>query len=156
MKWWFKFIGAFLVLLALIGAVFSAFQAAEPFRAEETAAEKAVLEAGLLENVEESMIYNGKNQTVTVIGTGPDGGKTAVFVSEEGEMTVFSLEGAIQAEQAAATALAEAENPELLHVRLGPGNGRPVWEVAFLDSGKLNYIYISAEDGSWRERILNL
>ncbi|AQQ55100.1 PepSY domain-containing protein [Planococcus lenghuensis] len=157
MAWWMKFVGAFLLLLAAVAGIVIAVSAVMPFTDAKRAAEEQALSGQLLMEVEETTIYNGSSQTVTVIGKGPDGARLAVFVPEDGEMTVFPLQGTVTAAQAEAAALEEAEGAEVLHVRLGPSAEGPVWEVAFKGAdGRLNYVYISAEDGSWRERILNL
>ena len=73
------------------------------------------------------------------------------------DLSELELEGKITAQEARGIALKDMEVKEVLNTKLGMEDQTAVWEVVFLTKNdKLNYVYISAADGTIWKRILNL
>ncbi|ANU23028.1 DUF5590 domain-containing protein [Planococcus donghaensis] len=158
MRQWITFILGFLSFLAVIIIILVLFLGNKPYTdTEDRAIERAKSEQ-LIEEVERAYVYTTVNASVTVLGTNDKGELTAVFVPEgDSEMQTLSLTDKITAQQARELVLNEMDVKKILHTKLGMANEEPVWEVAFVDEkDTLNYVYLSADDGQWRKRILNL
>ncbi|MFC3211447.1 MULTISPECIES: cell wall elongation regulator TseB-like domain-containing protein [Planomicrobium] len=158
MKQWILFIAGFLSFLAIVLTILILILGNKPFSdAEETAIAK-VKDENLLSEVSRSYVYSNDQKSVTVIGTDSEGKLKAVFVPMGGqELSETELEGKITAQEARGIAFKEMEVKEVLHTKLGQEDNKTIWEVVFLtENDKLNYVYISAEDGSVYKRILNL
>ncbi|MDN3426306.1 DUF5590 domain-containing protein [Microbacterium sp. APC 3898] len=158
MKQWITFILGFLSFLAVAIIILILFLGNKPYsETEELAIDRAKSEQ-LIEEVERAYVYTNTAASVTVLGTNGKGELVAVFVpTGEGKLQAIPLEDKITAQQAREIALAEMDVKEILHTRLGMEKDGPVWEIAFLnEKDSLNYVYLSAGDGTWWKRILNL
>lgn len=158
MRQWITFILGFLSFLAVAIIILVLFIGNKPYsETEEQAIDRAKSEQ-LIEEVERAYVYTNTSASVTVLGTNSKGELTAVFVPEgDGEMQTTPLEDKITAQQAREMALAEMDVKDILHTKLGMESDGPVWEIAFLnEEDSLNYVYLSANDGTWWKRILNL
>ena len=158
MRQWITFILGFLSFLAVAIIVLVLFLGNKPYsETEEQAIDRAKSEQ-LIEQVERAYVYTNSAVSVTVLGTNSKGELTAVFVPEgEGKMQTIPLKDKVTAQQARELALAEMDVKEILHTKLGMEGEGPVWEIAFLnEEDSLNYVYLSASDGTWWKRILNL
>lgn len=158
MKQWIIFIGSFLSFLAIVLTIMILILGNKPYSDVEKTAEAQVKAENLLTDVERSYVYSSAQKAVTVIGTDSEGKFKAVFVPMSGqEIAETDLEGKITPQEARGIALQDMDVKEILHTKLGMENETAVWEVVFLTkNNKLNYVYISAADGSIWKRILNL
>lgn len=157
MKEWTKFIIVFLSFLAVAIVLVILFLGNKPFSEAEQAAVKKVEAEGLLDEVERAYVYSSSTQSVTVLGTDGEGRIKAAFVPEEGDIKALMLEDQVTAQQAREIVQEDMEVEEILHTKLGLEEAGAVWEIAFLnEAGRLNYVYLLAEDGTWWKRILNL
>lgn len=158
MRQWVTFILGFLSFLAVVIIILVLFLGNKPYsEIEEYAIDRAKSEQ-LIEEVERAYVYTNAKASVTVLGTTSKGELTAVFVPASDEkMQTLSLVDKITAQQARELVLEEMDVQKILHTKLGMESEEPVWEVAFVDEkDTLNYVYLSANDGQWRKRILNL
>lgn len=158
MRQWITFILGFLSFLAVTIIILVLFLGNKPYSdTEELAIERAKSEK-LIEDVERAYVYTNVKASVTVLGTNGKGELMAVFVPEDdGELQTLALADKITAKQARELVLNEMDVKKILHTKLGMESEEPVWEVAFVDEkDTLNYVYLSADDGQWRKRILNL
>ncbi|AIY05725.1 hypothetical protein Plano_1760 [Planococcus sp. PAMC 21323] len=158
MRQWITFILGFLSFLAVTIIIMVLFLGNKPYsETEDQAIERAKSEQ-LIEDVERAYVYTNAQASVTVLGTNAKGELTAVFVPEgDGKVQTLSLTDKITAQQARELVLNEMDVKKILHTKLGMESEEPVWEVAFVDEkDTLNYVYLSADDGQWRKRILNL
>lgn len=158
MKQWITFIIGFLSFLAVTLMIVVIVAGNKPFSEAEQGAIERVKSENLLAEVMQAYLYTNEQAAVTVIGEDADGKLKAVFVpTGKGEMQNVSLEGTVTAEQARKAALAETDVKEILHTKLGLEKDGAVWEVAFVDQDEnLNYVYISASDGTKWKQILNM
>ncbi|WP_422123396.1 DUF5590 domain-containing protein [Planococcus sp. X10-3] len=158
MKQWIIFIGGFLSFLAIVLTILILILGNKPFSDVEKNAIAQVTGENLLTEVNRSYVYSNDQKSVTVIGTDGEGKLKAVFVPINGqEMSETELTGKITAQEARGIALDDMEVKEVLHTKLGMENETAVWEVVFLTKNdKINYVYISAADGTIWKRILNL
>lgn len=157
MKEWTKFIIVFLSFLAVAIVLVILFLGNKPFSEAEQAAVEKVEAEGLLDEVERAYVYSSSTQSVTVLGTDGEGRIKAAFVPEEGDIKALMLEDQVTAQQAREIVQEDMEVEEILHTKLGLEEAGAVWEIAFLnEAGRLNYVYLLAEDGTWWKRILNL
>ncbi|MCH4825153.1 DUF5590 domain-containing protein [Planococcus halocryophilus] len=158
MRQWITFILGFLSFLAVTIIILVLFLGNKPYSdTEELAIERAKSEK-LIEDVERAYVYTNVKASVTVLGTNGKGELMAVFVPEgDGKLQTLALADKITAKQARELVLNEMDVKKILHTKLGMESEEPVWEVAFVDEkDTLNYVYLSADDGQWRKRILNL
>lgn len=158
MRQWITFILGFLSFLAVAIIILVLYVGNKPYsETEQQAIDRAISEQ-LIEEVERAYVYTNTSASVTVLGTNSTGELTAVFVPEgDGEMQTTPLEDKITAQQAREMALDEMDVKDILHTKLGMESDGPVWEIAFLsEEDSLNYVYLSANDGTWWKRILNL
>ncbi|WP_033542233.1 cell wall elongation regulator TseB-like domain-containing protein [Planococcus sp. CAU13] len=158
MKQWIIFIVSFMSFLAIVLTILILILGNSPFSNAENKAIAQVKDENRLTEINRSYVYSNKQKSVTVIGTDEEGQLKAVFVPIDGEeMAETSLEGKITPKQARGIALDGMDVKEVLHTKLGIEDNNVVWEVVFLTKNyKLNYVYISADDGSVWKRILNL
>lgn len=156
---WIKFITAFLFALALVIVVAVFYNANKPLASATEAAADAAIKSGEVVTVNSVQPYNGTKSYMTVFGVNNDGEEIAVLVDEnslDAYKTVQLADG-ITAGQAVATVEEELTVQKVLHVSLGIEDEELVWEVTFMnDINKLNYVYVSFENGQWWKRILNL
>ncbi|WP_142826431.1 cell wall elongation regulator TseB-like domain-containing protein [Planococcus soli] len=158
MRQWITFILGFLSFLAVAIIILVLYVGNKPYSETEQQAIDRAKSEQLIEEVERAYVYTNTSASVTVLGTNSSGELTAVFVPEgDGEMQTTPLEDKITAQQAREMALAEMDVKDILHTKLGMESDGPVWEIAFLNEEEsLNYVYLSASDGTWWKRILNL
>lgn len=158
MKQWIIFIAGFLSFLAIVLTILILILGNKPFSDAEEIAIAQVKNENLLTEVSRSYVYSNDQKSVTVIGTDGEGKLKAVFVPiGDQELSETDLEGKITAQEARGIALQDMEVKDILHTKLGMEESKAVWEVVFLtENDKLNYVYVSAEDGSIWKRILNL
>ncbi|RLQ92542.1 DUF5590 domain-containing protein [Planomicrobium sp. Y74] len=158
MKQWIIFIAGFLSFLAIVLTILILILGNKPFSDVEKTAITQVKDENLLTEVSRSYVYSSDQKSVTVIGTDSEGKLKAVFVPISGqELSETHLDGKITAQEARGIALQDMEVKEVLHTKLGREENKTIWEVVFLtENDKLNYVYVSAEDGSIWKRILNL
>lgn len=158
MKQWIIFIAGFLSFLAIVLTILILILGNKPFSDVENEAIAYVKDANLLTEVDRAYVYSNKQKSVTVIGTDEEGKWKAVFVPGSGqELAETDLEGKVTPQQARGIAFENLNVKEALHTKLGMEDNQAVWEVVFLtENDKLNYVYVSAEDGSIWKRILNL
>lgn len=158
MKQWIIFIAGFLSFLAIVLTILILILGNKPFSEVEKTAIAKVKDENLLTEVSRSYVYSKDQKSVTVIGTDSEGKLKAVFVPLSGqELFETDLEGKITAKEARGIAFQNMEVKEVLHTKLGMEDNKTIWEVVFLSKNdKLNYVYVSAEDGSIWKRILNL
>lgn len=158
MKQWIIFIAGFLSFLAIVLTILILILGNKPFSDVEKTAIAQVKDENLLTEVSRSYVYSSGQKSVTVIGTDSEGKLKAVFVPISGqELSETDLDGKITAQEARGIALQDMEAKEVLHTKLGREENQTIWEVVFLtENDKLNYVYVSAEDGSIWKRILNL
>ncbi|EGA89664.1 hypothetical protein GPDM_10215 [Planococcus donghaensis MPA1U2] len=158
MRQWITFILGFLSFLAVTIIILVLFLGNKPYSdTEERAIDRAKSEQ-LIEEVERAYVYTNVKASVTVLGTNDKGELMAVFVPEgDDKMQTLYLTDKITAQQARELVLNEMDVKKILHTKLGMESEEPVWEIAFVDEkDTLNYVYLSADDGQWRKRILNL
>lgn len=158
MRQWVTFILGFLSFLTVAIMILVLFLGNKPYaETEERAIDRAKNEQ-LIEEAERAYVYTNSKASVTVLGTTSKGELTAVFVPEgDGKMQTLALADKITAQQARELVRTEMNVKKILHTKLGMESEEPVWEVAFVDDkDTLNYVYLSANDGQWRKRILNL
>ncbi|HSJ37746.1 MAG TPA: DUF5590 domain-containing protein [Planococcus sp. (in: firmicutes)] len=158
MKQWIIFIAGFLSFLAIVLTILILILGNKPFSDVEKGAIAQVESENLLTEINRSYVYSSEQRSVTVIGRDSEGKLKAIFVPMSGqELSETELEGKVTAQEARGIALKDMEVKEVLHTKLGMENETAVWEVVFLaKNDKLNYVYISASDGSIWKRILNL
>lgn len=158
MKQWIIFIAGFLSFLAIVLTILILILGNKPFSDAENRAIAQVENDNLLSEVSRSYVYSNAQKSVTVIGKDSEGRLKAIFVPGSGqELSEVELEGKVTAQEARGIALKDIEVKEVLHTKLGMENETAVWEVVFLtENDKLNYVYVSAADGSIWKRILNL
>ena len=158
MRQWITFILGFLSFLAVAIIILVLYLGNKPYSETEKEAIGRAKSEQLIEEVERAYVYTSSMASVTILGTNNEGELTAVFVPEdEGKMQAIPLDDKITAQQARDIALDEMEVKEILHTKLGMESEGPVWEIAFLNKeDSLNYVYLSASDGTWWKRILNL
>lgn len=158
MKQWIIFITGFLSFLAIVLTIAILILGNKPFSDIENKAIAQVQDENMLTDINRSYVYSKGQNSVTVIGTDSEGKLKAIFVPINGEEIIqMDLEGKVTAQQARDIALEEINVKENLNTKLGMENGTPVWEVVIIsENDKLNYVYVSAEDGSIWKRILNL
>lgn len=158
MKQWIIFIVGFLTFLALVLTILILILGNKPFSDAEEAAITKVKNENLLTEVSRSYVYSNEQKMVTIIGTDAEGILKAVFVPlDDEDISETELEGKITAQEARGIALKDMKVKEVLNTKIGIEAEKIVWEVVFVtQNDKLNYVYISAEDGSIWKRILNL
>ncbi len=158
MKQWIIFIAGFLSFLAIVLTILILILGNKPFSDAEQTAIAQVKSENLLTEVNRSYVYSKDQKSITVIGTDSEGQLKAIFVPLSGqELAEVELEGKITAQEARGIALKDMEVKDILHTKLGLEENKAVWEVVFItENDKLNYVYISAEDGSVLNSILDL
>lgn len=158
MKQWIIFITGFLTFLATAIIIVILILGNKPFSDVENRAVAQVQDENILNEISRSYVYSKGQNSVTVIGTDAEGKLKAVFVPIEGqEVTQLDMEGKVTAQEARGIALEEMDVKDILHTKLGMENEKAVWEVVFItQNDRLNYVYVSADDGSIWKRILNL
>lgn len=158
MKQWILFIAGFLSFLAIVLTILILILGNKPFSDVENKAIAQVKSEDMLSEINRSYIYSNKQKSVTVIGTDKEGKLKAVFVPLSGQaLAELDLDGKITAQEARGIALKDMEVKEVLHTKLGLEDNTAVWEVVFMtENDNLNYVYVSAADGSIWKRILNL
>lgn len=144
--------------LAIVLTILILILGNKPYSDVEKKAIAQVENENLLTEVSRSYVYSSEQKSVTVIGTDGEGKLKAIFVPMSGqEWSETELEGKITAQEARGIALKDMQVKEVLNTKLGMEDETAVWEVVFLtENDKLNYVYISAVDGSIWKRILNL
>lgn len=160
MKKWVIFISVFTVSLCLILSLFVLWKAGQPFSVEQAKAEKLALQEDKLTEVNDSEVYSGSNIYITVLGKDQSGEEKAVLIPanrDDLNIEEVLLKNGISKVQAIETVEKEFKVKEVLHTKLGWEQNNAVWEITFLSqNNKLNYVYLSFEDGTWWKRILNL
>ncbi|MDJ0331641.1 DUF5590 domain-containing protein [Planococcus sp. S3-L1] len=158
MRQWITFIIGFLSFLAVAIIILVLFLGNKPYSETEQLAIDRAKSEQLIEDVERAYVYTNTEASVTVLGTNSKGELTAVFVPKDGgKMQAALLKDEITSQQAREIVMDEMAVKKILHTKLGMEKDGPVWEVAFLDEkDSLNYVYLSASDGTWWKRILNL
>lgn len=160
MKKWFIFISVFILSLSLCISLFVIWKAGQPFSTEKDKAEHLAVEEKKLSLVTDSQVYSGSTTYITVNGTDEKGREKAVFIPTSGKNQVIEevmLNDGISKKQAIQTVQDEFKVKEVLHTKLGWEQDNAVWEITFLnENDKLNYVYLSFENGKWMKRILNL
>ncbi len=158
MKQWVIFIVGFLSFLAVALMIIVLVAGNKPFTEVEQQAIDRVKSDNLLTEVKQAYVYTSSQTAVTVIGTDAGGNLKAVFVPvSEGETRELVMENAINAKQARGVAFEGMAVKEVLHTKLGLEKDGPVWEVVFInEDGKLNYVYVLADDGTKWKEILNM
>lgn len=158
MKQWVAIIFSVLSFLAVSLMVIILFIGNQPYSKAEKQAIARVEKENFLTEIEQAYVYANSRLSVTVIGLDKEGHLKAVFVPmDEGDITFANLDDATTAQEARDIALADMDVKNVLHTKLGMESEGPVWEVAFVnEEDTLNYVYISADDGTWWKRILNL
>lgn len=158
MKQWIIFIAGFLSFLAIVLTILILILGNKPFSDAEQTAIAQVKSENLLTEVNRSYVYSKDQKSITVIGTDSEGRLKAIFVPLSGqEVAEVELEGKTTAQEARGIALADREVKDVLHTKLGLEENEAVWEVVFItENDKLNYVYISAENGSVMKSILDL
>ncbi len=158
MRQWITFILGFLSFLAVAIIILVLFLGNKPYSETEGQAIDRAKSEQLIEEVERAYVYTNTSASVTVLGTNNKGELTAVFVpAGEGKIQTTLLDDKITAQQAREIALEEMDVKKILHTKLGMESEGPVWEIAFLnEEDSLNYVYLTADDGTWWKRILNL
>lgn len=160
MKRWIIFISVFILSLSLVISLFVIWKAGQPFSDEKDKAEQLVLSEKKLTEVTDSEIYSGTNTYVTVSGNDVEGNGKAVFIPITGKNVAIEevlLKDGISQKQAIEAVQNEFEVKEVLHTKLGWEQDNAVWEITFLnENDKLNYVYLSFENGKWWKRILNM
>lgn len=158
MRQWITFILSFLSFLAVAIIILVLYLGNKPYSETEVQAIDRAKSEQLIEEVERAYVYTNSAASVTVLGTNSKGELTAVFVPEgDGKIQTMPLADKITAQEAREIALEEMDVKKILHTKLGMESDGPVWEIAFLNEEEsLNYVYLSASDGTWWKRILNL
>lgn len=158
MKQWIIFIAGFLSFLAIVLTILILILGNKPYTDAKDKAIAQVQNENRLTEINRSYVYSSKQKSVTVIGTDDEGNLKAIFVPMNGEeLEELDLADKITAEQARGIAFEDLDVQEVLHTKLGMEGATAVWEVGFItENEKLNYVYISAEDGSIQKRIMNL
>lgn len=144
--------------LAIVLTILILILGNKPFSDVEKEAIAQVESENLLAEINRAYVYSSDQNSVTVIGTDSEGKLKAVFVPMSGqELSETALEGKITAQEARGIALKDMQVKEVLNTKLGMEDETAVWEVVFLtENDKLNYVYVTAADGSIWKRILNL
>lgn len=156
---WIKFIIVFLLSLASVITILVFYNAYKPIADAEEQASEAAIESGQLVSVQSTEIFNGTNTIVTVFGKDQEGNEKAVFVekNKQEQYAEVVLADGITAKNALDIVKKELDVQKVMHVSLGVVDEDPMWEIAFKSgNGKLNYVYLSFENGQWKKRILNL
>ncbi|KGR81657.1 DUF5590 domain-containing protein [Lysinibacillus odysseyi] len=160
MKNWIIFGVIFTLSLVLVITSFVLWKADAPFNEKEQQAEDLAISSRSLAVVSDSYVYNGNKPYVTVFGEDEYGKEKAIFVPinlEEKLIQEVFLKDGITKEQALSVVRKETKVKEILQAKLGYEEAGAVWEITYLnDADKLNYVYISFEDGQWWKRISNL
>lgn len=160
MKKWFIFISVFILSLSLCISLFVIWKAGQPFSEEIDKAEQLAVKEKKLSLVTNSQVYSGSTTYITVNGTDENGKEKAVFIPTSGKnqkIEQVMLKDGISKKQAIQTVENEFKVKEVLHSKLGWEQDNAVWEITFLnENDKLNYVYLSFENGKWMKRILNL
>ncbi len=144
--------------LAIVLTILILILGNKPFSDVEKGAIAQVENENLLTEINRAYVYSSDQKSVTVIGTDSEGKLKAVFVPMSGqELSETALDDKITAQEARGIALKDMQVKEVLNTKLGMEKDTAVWEVVFLtENDKLNYVYITAADGSIWKRILNL
>ncbi|OLN23216.1 hypothetical protein BTO30_04395 [Domibacillus antri] len=157
-KKWLLIIGIPVVVIAIIvGIMYN--NAQKPYeKAKATAVQEAKEKAALTE-VGEVYVYNGTNAYYAVTGKDESGRNTAVWIARDGksEPVVKPLDTGVTEKEARALFTEEAGHVEILSLTLGMEKETPVWLFTFKnENGRLNYYYLSFEDGKWWKKVENI
>lgn len=156
---WIKFLFLFLLTLGISITLIVFYQAEKPFAVSSKIAEEAVLANKVLEKVDKTNHYHGKNSWITVYGTDKNGHEKIIFVEEKTTkiLKAVSIKDGITERRATANVKRDDEVKEILNVSLGLEKDNPFWEVCFLDNeDTLNYAYLNFADGKRLKQITKL
>ncbi|OMP65838.1 cell wall elongation regulator TseB-like domain-containing protein [Domibacillus epiphyticus] len=157
-KKWFIIIGITIAVIAgIVGIMYN--NAQKPYEKAKMTAVQEAKERTALTEVEEVYLYNGTTAYYTVTGKDKSGQNVAVWIAEDGksEPVLKPLAQGVTEKEARALFREESGKAEILTLTLGMEKETPVWLFTFKnDKGKLNYYYLSFEDGKWWRKVENI
>lgn len=115
-------------------------------------------EATSLVEVNEISTYTRNETYVVIDGQDEDDEQIYVFVSEEdGEISEIDAEDGITEDEAVDIVKSEQKVSKILSTQLGIENGKPLWEITYLDElDHLVYYYLDFKTGDyWGIRALS-
>lgn len=157
MKKWIMIFSIFLiVVIALIVKIY--FNTVEPVKAAEEKAVQMAKKETELTTVDDFYVYYGEEAYSIVQGKDKNGTKLIVWVPEkEGEIVAQKASAGITKNEALTKLLEEKKPDEIISVKLGLENNRPLWEIHYRSNENiLNYYYVDFKTGEWLKKIENL
>jgi len=157
MKKWITII-SIAVLVLILAAVKFYMSALEPVKVAEEKAVTIAKEESAIITVDDFYVYYGEKAYAIVQGKDKKGTKWIVWVPEKkGEVITRKASSGITKKEAIAKLLEEKNPSEIISVKLGMENNRPLWEIHYESKGNsLNYYYVDFKTGEWLKNIENL
>ncbi|MFB6466035.1 DUF5590 domain-containing protein [Cytobacillus sp. Hz8] len=148
-----------LIVVVLLGLTIKVYlKSVEPVKAAENRAISIAKEQIHLKSVSDFNLYNGSKSYSVVTGTSEEGQKLIIWVPEDNDNIIVrrASEG-ITKEKALEKVKSEKNPSNIISIRLGMENNRPLWEIYYqTDKNLLNYYYIDFITGEWLKDIENL
>jgi uncharacterized protein YpmB len=155
MKKWL-FIGAITVVTLFIWQ--AVFYYVEIFDKQQSLQEKATNRAFSeteLQSIDDVDYYHGKHAYIVLFGVNEEGKELIVWVPEENEqdiVTKLAEEGWTE-EDVKEYIKKERKVNKIRDIHLGIEDGRPLWEVIYLDEqNRYTYYYVNFENGEFLKR----
>mgnify|MGYP000906751595 CR=1 FL=1 len=157
MKKWIIII-SICVLALIFGAIKFYMSALEPVKTAEERAVSIAKEEADITTVEEFYVYYGEEAYAIVQGKDKNGTRWIVWVPDKKGNVITRKASSGITKQEAIDKLLEEKNPnEIISVKLGMENKRPLWEIHYGANGNsLNYFYVDFKTGEWLKKIENL
>lgn len=155
-KWLILIVGVIVVVVLFSLTVYKQIQNNKTEGYSE-AIERALEESSLVE-VNDTSTYSRNESYVVINGIDEEDNQLYVFVpDEDGEITEVEVEDGISEEQAINIVEKEQNVSEILSTQVGIENGKPLWEITFLDEEEsLAYYYLDFKTGDyWGIRALS-
>ncbi|MBB6444672.1 cell wall elongation regulator TseB-like domain-containing protein [Bacillus benzoevorans] len=157
MKKWITIISIAVLVLILLSIKFY-MNALEPVKAAEKKAITMAKEESALTTINDFYVFYGEEAYAVVQGKDKKGTKWIVWVPEKkGEVISRKALSGMTQQEAVAKLLKEKNPSEIISVKLGMENNRPLWEIHYRANGNsLNYYYVDFKTGEKLRKIENL
>lgn len=151
-------ISIFIILIVLVSGIFIYQNALKPVKTAEKKAVQIAMEETELTKAEDFYLYNGQETYYVLKGKNEKGTNIYVWIPEKEGRIIVRKQSDGASEKEVVSKLLEEKNPkEIISVRLGIEDNRPLWEIHYRSEGNLiNYYYVDFETGEWRKSIENL
>lgn len=151
MKKWIR-IGIGLLIIFIVSVSFLLYYSIQPLKMEEEKAFSIALEQSSLVEVKDFHWFRYEEEYYVVTGLNQDGEETIVWINAENrEVTVeHKVSEGLSEEEVLEDFKDEWNMKEIIEMKLGYANKRPLWEITFIDEdNKYTFLQVSFLTGDW-------